>query len=190
MDSTKSRLTTQKVSILWPQDKGFEDARVNRVFNHRRPSRRPLAVINATSEEDVKEGINLANQLDCQVSVRSGGHSWGVWSVRENAILIDLGQLNSVSYNESTGIVSVGPATTGENINLFLRRKGRIFNGPHCPSVGVGGFLYLRPEKTLICIVYKEDLVGIVVDGDGQQNRLWGLTSSQPKDRQFIATKT
>jgi FAD/FMN-containing dehydrogenase len=129
------------IPIIWPEDKEFEHARVNRLFNHRRPSRLPLAVVIVSSEEDIKEAIRLAKTLDSQVSVRSGGHSWAAWSVRDNAILIDLVQLNSISYDDSTAIVTVGPATTGERLNSFLNTKGRMFNGPHCPSVALGGFL-------------------------------------------------
>ena len=129
------------IPIIWPEDKGFEHARISRVFNHRRPSRFPLAAVTVSSEEDVKEAIRLAKRLDSQVSIRSGGHSWAAWSVRDNAVLIDLVQLNSISYDDSTAIVTVGPATTGERLNSFLNTKGRMFNGPHCPSVGLGGFL-------------------------------------------------
>src|SRR5271170_6870041 len=128
------------IPIIWPEDKGFECARISRVFNHRRPSRFPLAVVTVSSEEDVKAAITLAKRLDSQVSIRSGGHSWAAWSVRDNAVLIDLVQLNSISYDDSTAIVTVGPATTGERLNSFLNTKGRMFNGPHCPSVGLGGF--------------------------------------------------
>jgi FAD/FMN-containing dehydrogenase len=129
--------------IVWSSDENFEQARVGRVFNHRRPMRSPLAVINATSEQHVQQAIQIAKELNCQISIRSGGHSWAAWSVRDNAILIDLGELNAINeYNETTGIVKVGPATTGEKLNGFLGTMGRMFNGGHCPTVGVGGFLY------------------------------------------------
>lgn len=136
--------------IVWREDDSvkFETARVGRVFNYRRPKRYPLAIVEATSVEDVQEAIHIAKQLKCKVSVRSGGHSWAAWSVRDSALLIDLGEMNSINeYDEATGIIKVGPATIGEKLNGFLGTKGRMFNGGHCPTVGVGGFLYTNPDR-------------------------------------------
>ena len=72
-------------------EKSYEEARVGRVFNARRPDRFPIAVLFAKSDADVIAGVRLARKIGVTVSVRSGGHSWAAWSVRENALLIDLG---------------------------------------------------------------------------------------------------
>jgi FAD/FMN-containing dehydrogenase len=136
---------TNALPIISPQDESFETARIGRVFNHRRPARYPVAVVNASSEDDVKRAIQVAKELNCKVSVRSGGHSWAAWSVRDDAVLIDLGGLNSISFDDATGILKAGPAVTAEKLDSFLATKQRIFNGPHCPSVGLGGFLYVVP---------------------------------------------
>jgi len=131
-----------ELQIVWPQNEGFEESRVGRVFNHRRPSRCPLAIVHARSESDIISAINLGKELDCKVSVRSGGHSFPVWSVRDRSILIDLGTFNSIDLDERSGIVEVGPATTAGELNRFLGTKRRMFNTGHCPTVGLGGFLY------------------------------------------------
>ena len=129
------------MSILLPRDQSFESACVDRVFNQRRPARCPLAIVRASSPNDVRTAIELAKELKCDISVRGGGHSWAGWSIRDNSVLIDLGGLNAISYDETTGIVKAGPAVTADQLNSVLVGKGRIFNGPHCPSVGLGGFL-------------------------------------------------
>ena len=133
---------TKGFPIIWPQDERFDRALGSRIFNHRRPSRNPVAIVNAASEDEVKKAVKLSKELNCKVSVRSGGHSWAAWSVRDNAILIDLGELDTLSFNDATGIVKVAPAVTAERLNSFLSAKDRMFNGPHCPTVGLGGFLY------------------------------------------------
>ncbi|WP_082104472.1 FAD-binding oxidoreductase [Demequina soli] len=120
----------------------YEEARVGRVFNARRPDRYPAAVLEAADAEDVAAGVRLAIERGWTVSVRSGGHSWAAWSVRDDALLIDLGALRSLSYDESTGVVAAGPATKGgEELAPYLAARGRAFPGGHCPSVGIGGFL-------------------------------------------------
>jgi FAD/FMN-containing dehydrogenase len=121
---------------------GFEEARVGPVFNMRRPDRLPAAVLNATSEADVVAGVRLAMANDWQVSIRSGGHSWAVWSVRDDTLLIDLGGLREMSYDSETEIATATPAVRGGNeLAPFLAARGRFFPGGHCPSVGLGGFL-------------------------------------------------
>jgi FAD/FMN-containing dehydrogenase len=121
---------------------GFDEAAIGRVFNHRRPSRRPAAVLMAADVADIMAGVKLAAAEGWQVAVRSGGHSWPAWSVRERALLIDLAAFTGISYDERTGIVTVGPAVRGgSDLDPFLAARGRFFAGGHCPTVGLGGFL-------------------------------------------------
>ena len=46
--------------IIWRGEPGYEEARVGRVFNARRPDRFPAAVLLAASEDDVVAGVRLA----------------------------------------------------------------------------------------------------------------------------------
>jgi len=124
------------------EDPRFEAARVDRVFNRRIPDRRPAAVLKVATERDVALGVRLARERGWQVAVRSGGHSWAQWSVREDALVIDLAALQDISYDEQTRIVSVSPAVKGGAVLApYLDERGRFFVGGHCPTVGVGGFL-------------------------------------------------
>ena len=128
--------------LVRPSDPDWEEARVGRVFNGRRPDRQPDAVLIAASIDDVQRGVRLAARQGWTVAVRSGGHSWAAWSVRDGGLLIDLGALRELSYDPDTQIVSAGPATKGgDELSPFLEERGRFFNGGHCPSVGIGGFL-------------------------------------------------
>jgi len=121
---------------------GFEDARVGPIFNGRRPDRQPIAVLLAETDEDVAAGVLLAKANGWPVSVRSGGHSWAAWSVRDDALLIDLGAMHDIEFDEATGIVAARPAVKGgDELDPFLEQRGRFFRGGHCPSVGLGGFL-------------------------------------------------
>lgn len=130
--------------IIWQQEAPkeiYEEARVGRVFNARKPNRYPRAVVNATHPQHVQEAVQLANKLGCRVSVRSGGHSWAAWSVRDNAILIDLGNLKHLELDVEKQIVTASPSSTGKMLNEKLVPAGLMFGGGHCPDVGIGGFL-------------------------------------------------
>lgn len=130
--------------IIWRSDADsaeYERARVGRVFNQRRPKRYPRAIVEVTKESEIIGAVKLAVEQNCRVSVRSGGHSWAAWSVRDDAILIDLGKYHCMELDRSNMTVVVSPSTTGRVLNEFLGSKGLLFAGGHCPDVGLGGFL-------------------------------------------------
>jgi FAD/FMN-containing dehydrogenase len=121
---------------------GFEEARVDRIFNRRLTDRQPAAVVRPTTEAEVVTAVLLARERGWQVAVRSGGHSWAQWSVRTDALVIDLGDLREMSYDAETGIATVSPAVQGgAELSPYLESHGRFFPGGHCPTVGIGGFL-------------------------------------------------
>jgi FAD/FMN-containing dehydrogenase len=123
-------------------DPGYEQARVGRIFNARRPDRFPAAVLLAASDADVVRGVRLAASRGWPVSVRSGGHSWAAWSLRDDALLIDLGALRDLAYDPATGVCSARPTLRGGlDLAPFLAERGRAFPGGHCASVGLGGYL-------------------------------------------------
>jgi FAD/FMN-containing dehydrogenase len=121
---------------------GFAAAAASRVFNQRRPAHLPAGVLRAADAADVAAGMRLARAEGWRVAVRSGGHSWAAWSMREDTLLIDLAAFTGLSYDETTGTVTAGPAVRGGlDLDPYLARRGRFFAGGHCPTVGLGGFL-------------------------------------------------
>jgi FAD/FMN-containing dehydrogenase len=123
-------------------DDGFEEASAGRIFNHRRPQRRPVAVLHAATYDDVVDGVRLAREQGWQVAPRSGGHSWASWGLREDALMIDVHRLKAIALDDESGIAVVDSGVKGgEDLAPFLAERGRMFHGGHCPSVGVAGFL-------------------------------------------------
>ncbi|HUA30815.1 MAG TPA: FAD-binding oxidoreductase [Streptosporangiaceae bacterium] len=179
--------------LLLRGDPGYEQARTGRIFNARRPARFPAAVLLAENDDDVSEGVRLAAERGWTVSVRSGGHSWAAWSLRDDALLIDLGRLRDIAYEPGTGIVSVRPAVTGgTELAPFLAARGRAFPGGHCASVGLGGYLLQGGQgwdgraRGWAC----QSVVGVDVvtadgrlvhaDADEQADLLWAARGAGP----------
>lgn len=133
------------MQIIWRDSADpaiYEEARVDRVFNHRRPFRYPLAVIKCTCVDDIIAAVKLAKENNCRVAVRSGGHSWPAWSVRDESILVDLGDYKHVELDAQKRIARVSPSMTGKELNeRLISQYGLMFPGGHCPDVGLGGFL-------------------------------------------------
>jgi FAD/FMN-containing dehydrogenase len=128
------------VILVAAGEAGFREAAVGRIFNERKPGAEPAAVLFAGSAEDVAAGVRLAGERGWPVSVRSGGHSWAGWSVRDGALLIDLGGMREMTL--AGEIATASPAVNGgAELTPFLAARGRMFTGGHCASVGLGGFL-------------------------------------------------
>ncbi len=123
-------------------EEGYEEARVGRIFNARRPDRYPAAVLEVADAQDVAAGVRLAAERGWTVSVRSGGHSWAAWSLHDDALLLDLAALNAISYDEVTGIVAAQPGVKGAlELAPYILDRGRAFPGGHCATVCIGGYL-------------------------------------------------
>lgn len=133
------------MNIVWRESANpdtYEAARLSRVFNGRCPQRFPLAVVQATSESDVLTATKLAELHNCRIAVRSGGHSFPVWSVQDDSILIDLGGFKVLDVDEEKRIAKVSPSVTSKELNdALIEKHGLMFPGGHCPDVGLGGFL-------------------------------------------------
>jgi hypothetical protein len=131
-----------KGKIFYKKDEGYEEARVGRLFNHRRPERYPNAVFFPEDAADVVEAVKYAKAHDCKIAIRAGGHSWAAWSVRDEGILLDLVCLNKIEFDQETKIAKAQPAVKGGlELRPFLQQYDRMFPGGHCPTVGIGGFL-------------------------------------------------
>jgi FAD/FMN-containing dehydrogenase len=179
--------------IIWRGERGYETARVGGIFNTRHPDRFPAAVLLAADEIDVQAGVRLARERGLQVTVRAGGHSWAAWSIRDDALLIDLGRMREIDLDAHTGIATVQPAVRGgAELTPFLEGHGRFFPGGHCETVGLGGFLLLGGQgwnsrkygwgcQNVVAI----DLVtadGQLVRADAEQNPdlFWAARGSGP----------
>lgn len=119
----------------------YEMACLNGIFNLRRPPHRPIAVIKVTSADDIVESMRLAHQRQCQIAVRSGGHSMAVWSLRPDSLLLDLGKWKELTIDTDRSIATATPSITSKELNDAAMQHGLMFPGGHCPDVGLGGFL-------------------------------------------------
>ena len=130
-----------KGEVLWRGQAGYEEARVGTVWNARKPDRYPSLIVRAADADDVAIAVRYAVSNDLAVRARSGGHNWNASSIRDDAMLIDLGHLADVTVDTTTRRVSLGPAIRGNVLQQILHDKGLFFPTGHCSTVAMGGFL-------------------------------------------------
>ncbi|KOS22754.1 6-hydroxy-D-nicotine oxidase [Escovopsis weberi] len=130
--------------IIWRSDTEsaakYEEARC-RIFNIRRPEHFPRAIVKATTLEHIVAAVKLAAEQGVRVVARSGGHGLSAWTLRHNAILIDLQNFKHMSYDEEKNEAQVSPSTLAEELLDFLAERKRFFPAGHTGDIGLGGYL-------------------------------------------------
>jgi FAD/FMN-containing dehydrogenase len=122
--------------VLRPGEAGFDAATVP--FNRRFATTVPAGVVSAASVGDVQRAIRWARDVGVGVSVRGGGHSYAGFSVGPGLVL-DLGGLNAVSANGSTGLVTAGGGASMADVYAALEPCEMAFALGNGAGVGIGG---------------------------------------------------
>ena len=121
--------------VLLPRSPGYNQARL--VYNLRYDGKRPDAVVQPVSTQDVAAVVRWANRFDVSVVARSGGHSYAGYSTTGSGVVVDLSRMNGVRV--SNGRATLGPGAQLIDMYSSLARRGLTVPGGSCPSVGVAG---------------------------------------------------
>jgi FAD/FMN-containing dehydrogenase len=128
-------------TIIRRGEAGYESARLDAVWNARKPARFPDVIVIAEDEQDVVRAVRLARTEGHTIGVRSGGHSWVGNGVRDGGLLIDLSRLREITVDPAARTATAQPAAKGPDLNELLAPHGLFFPTGHAPTVGIGGFI-------------------------------------------------
>jgi len=123
--------------IVLPNDPAYDDAR--RIFNPRIQCY-PRLILYCISENDVRLGLQFAQEQNLQIHLRSGGHSVEGFSVGAGMIL-DLRALDSVEVDEIELTATVGCGCSFHQLNEALEHYRLHVPGGECEDVCVAGFV-------------------------------------------------
>jgi FAD/FMN-containing dehydrogenase len=98
----------------------------------------PQAIAYCATPADVSLCLGFAQQNGVSISVRSGGHSLGGYSLGRG-LVVDVSRMNSISL--SGGSVQVGAGAENVDVLDALAPSGLALVGGACPTVGAGGFV-------------------------------------------------
>jgi len=111
------------------------------VWNGVVPDRFPDAIARPARREEVAPLVAEAREAGRRVAIKSGGHSWRGSCLRDNGLLLDLGDLNRVEVDADRSLALVEPGATHKVLADALVPHGLGFPIGHCPTVGLGGYL-------------------------------------------------
>lgn len=103
----------------------------------------PTCIVQPTSTGEVSKALKaLSSKDDCQFAVRSGGHTtWAGANNIDNGVTLDLGLMNTTSYDATENIVKIQPGIRWGGVYGALEPHGVTVGGGRASTVGVAGFL-------------------------------------------------
>jgi FAD/FMN-containing dehydrogenase len=122
--------------IVTPGDPGYDDAR--RVYNYM-IDRHPAAVVSCRTADDVAAVVRQAAQTGTELAVRGGAHSVPGFGTADDALVVDLSGLSSVTVDPSSRTARVGGGATWGAFNDATGAFGLATTGGLISTTGVGG---------------------------------------------------
>lgn len=123
--------------LLLPDHPDYETRR--RVWNGA-IDRRPLAIARCADADDVCAAVRFAARERLPMTVRGGGHNVAGLAVRDGALMLDLGAMNSVEVDAPSRIARVEGGALWRDVDAATQAHGLATTGGFVSTTGVGGY--------------------------------------------------
>ncbi|MCI4061242.1 FAD-binding oxidoreductase [Micromonospora sp. R77] len=176
--------TIAGAATVTPDDPRYEN--LLDAYNHRFVTR-PEVIRVPTTTEQVVDAVQAAVTAGKRIVVRSGGHCFENFSaLPDTQVLLDLSQLDDISYDERFHAVSIGGgAKLGHVYRALFARWGVTVPAGTCFEVGVGGHFSAggyghlsRRDGLVVDHLYAVEVV--VVDDTGRARAV--VATREPDD--------
>lgn len=117
------------------------DARLDSIFSAT-AALDPWCLVLPESTSEVSKVMEVIDKEHCAFGIRSGGHAvYANGNSVHDGITIDLGYMNSTTYDAETNIASIQPGTRWGPVYSTLAKDGVAVVGGRVTSVGVAGLV-------------------------------------------------
>ncbi|BEK97581.1 FAD-binding oxidoreductase [Nocardia seriolae] len=154
--------------VITPGDPEYDTARQvwNGCFD-----RRPAVIVRPTSAAGVAAAVLAARRHGLDLTVRGGGHNYAGHAVADDAMMIDLRDLDTVVVDTEAKLARCGGGATWGQVDAATTAHGLAVTGGFISNTGIGGLTlgggmgWLTPRCGLAC----DNLVtAAVVTADGR----------------------
>lgn len=122
--------------IFAERDAGYEDART--IFNSM-IAKRPAAIAQCTSADDVRAALAFARANDLEIAVRGGGHSVAGACLADGGLTVDLRGMNGVSVDPDARTATVAGGASWGDFDAACQPHGLAATGGRVSTTGVAG---------------------------------------------------
>jgi FAD/FMN-containing dehydrogenase len=100
---------------------------------------KPLAIAFCETADDVARCMAWSRTNRVPLVARSGGHSYGGWSTRQNGLVVDVGRMGRVVVDAAGSTARIGAGAQLIDVYAALWRRRRTIPAGSCASVGLAG---------------------------------------------------
>jgi FAD/FMN-containing dehydrogenase len=173
-----------KGRIIGPDDGDYDEART--VF-YGDIDRRPAVIIRVADAGDVARTVSLARESGVELAVRSGAHSVAGYSVVDDGIVLDLGDMKGIDIDVQNRTAWAETGLTAGEYTTAAAAHGLATGFGDTGSVGIGGLTlgggigYLvRKYGMTIDDLLAADIVTadgqlLQVDGESHPDLFWAI---------------
>ena len=152
---------------------GYDDLRRSRVWNGD-IDRRPWLIAQPRTPQDVAAAVRFAQDAGREVTVRGGGHNFSGSCIADDALMIDLGDMNAVQVDPGARRATCGGGASWAQLDAATQQHALGTPGGFISHTGVagltlgGGFGWLTRRAGLSC----DNLISVeIVTADGTVRR-------------------
>jgi FAD/FMN-containing dehydrogenase len=173
--------------VIYAGEPGYEDARLN--FNARFAVS-PFAIVFCQTVADVVNAVKWAQTSGIPIRVRSGRHNYEAFSIANDALIIDLNDLEQIQVDRPKQQVKIQAGAELLPVYEALSVEGLTIPGGSCATVGItgatlgGGYGLLSRWKGLACdsllSIEMVTATGQLITANATQNSdlFWALRGS------------
>lgn len=172
-----------KGHIVWPWSKSYDQDRqeFDNVYQAY-----PQLLIFAANYSDVRVALSFAHEFNLHTAIRSGGHSFGGYSVCDG-LVIDVSGLTNIFVNTTDKTAVLETGCNFDKINSTLEFYGLHIPGGGCPTVCIGGFMQgggygmtsrmygMNCDNVLECTVMLADGQLVIANAFQNEDLFWAL---------------
>jgi FAD/FMN-containing dehydrogenase len=124
-------------SVLLPGDVGYDDART---IHNAMTDRRPSAIVQCESVEDVSRAIRFGRESEREIAVRGGGHGVAGDALTDGGIVIDLRRMQSVAVDPEARTARVDGGALMTHLDRATQPYALATTGGRVSTTGVAGY--------------------------------------------------
>jgi hypothetical protein len=133
VEALKERVLGQVITAASPE---YDDARTMLSIT---VERRPFAIVRVETAEDVATTVDFAREQNLPLTVRSGGHSLGHFSIADGGVVVDFSRMKRVVVDPVTRVARVQAGATSGDLAAVAQPLGLALTTGDTRSVGIGG---------------------------------------------------
>jgi FAD/FMN-containing dehydrogenase len=151
-------------------------------------------IVQAGSNNDVRDALAFARENDLQVVCRASGHSTAGAPLRNGGMLINVAALNSIDIDPGARIATVQAGANMVSLYSEAKRFGLDFPTADCTTVALTGFMlggglgrngnYLTRGPVCNALLSAEVMLEsgdiVTVDADGHSDIYWAMRGCGP----------